>query len=118
MKLIIKKEQHQSDKKGLFGGKKGILFSFFTKIEITQEEQELIDKYRVGDRGLIWVTDSDGDRFPILTVKKLVQGYTKDSGDINTLITFEEELKSECKKFKAFLKVMDSFGGEEIIEIL
>ncbi|MDM8567287.1 hypothetical protein QUF74_16770 [Candidatus Halobeggiatoa sp. HSG11] len=117
MKLIVKKEQHQSDKKSLFSGQKSILFSLFAKIEITQEEQELIDKYRVGDRGLIWATDSDGDRFPILTVKKLVQGYTKDSGDINILITFEEELKSECKKFKAFLEIMESFGGDEIIEI-
>ncbi len=114
MKLTIRRDQ--SAKKGLFGGHKGMNFSLFCRVEISQEEQELINKYKVQEHVLTW-REYQGSQVPGLTVQDLVQGKTSEIGDVATLLNNEEVIKSACQDFKTLLTVMASFGGEEVIEI-
>ena len=114
MKLTIRRDQ--SAKKGLFGGHKGMNFSLFCRVEISQEEQELINKYKVQEHVLTWREYQDS-QVPGLTVQDLVQGKTTEIGDVATLLNNEEVIKSACQDFKTLLMVMASFGGEEVIEI-
>jgi hypothetical protein len=114
VKLIIRRSQ--SAKKGLFGGHKGMTFSLYCRVEISPDEQELVNKYQVHDHVLTW-RNSDGRQIPGLTVQDLVQGKTTDVEDVATLLNNEEVIKSACQDFKNLLLVMASFGGEEILEI-
>lgn len=114
MKLTIRRDQ--SAKKGLFGGHKGMNFSLFCRVEISQEERELINKYKVQDHVLTW-REYEGRQIPGLTVQDLVQGKTTEIGDVATLLNNEEVIKDACQNFKNLLIVMASFGGEEVIEI-
>jgi len=114
MKLIIRRDQ--SAKKGFFGGHKGMRFSLYCRVEISQEEQELIDKYKVHDHVLTW-RKTEGGQIPGLTVGDLVRGKTYELDDVTTLLNNEEVIKEACLDFKNLLLVMASFGGEEVIEI-
>jgi len=114
MKLTIRRDQ--SAKTGLFGGHKGMNFSLFCRVEISPEEQELINRYKVQEHVLTW-REYRGDQVPGLTVQDLLQGTTAEIGDVATLLNNEEVIKSACQDFKTLLMVMASFGGEEVIEI-
>jgi hypothetical protein len=115
MKLTIKRDQ--SAIKGLFGGHKGMTFTLYCKVEISPEEQELINRYKVHDHVLTWWNDDKGQKVPGITVRSLVYGYTREVGDVATLLVDEGEIKEACKSFKNLLLIMASFGGEEVIEI-
>ncbi len=114
MKLIIRRDQ--AAKKGIFGGHKGMNFSLYCKVEISKEEQKLIDKYKVNDHVLTW-REGDNGQIPGLRIKDLVYGHTVELSDVGTLLNNEEVIKGACEDFKNLLLVMASFGGEEVIEI-
>lgn len=114
MKLTIKRDQ--SAKKGFFGGHKGMTFSLYCKVEISPEEQGLIDKYKVNEHVLTW-RQGDNGQVPGITVRNLVDGHTTEIQDVATLLNNEDVIKGACQDFKNLLLVMASFGGEEVIEI-
>ena len=114
MKLRISRDQ--AAKTGIFGGHKGMRFSLSCRVEISPDEQALIEKYKVYDHALTWRETSSG-RIPGLTVQNLVNGYDVELDDVATLLNNEEIIKEACKDFKNLLIVMASFGGEEVIEI-
>lgn len=114
MKLKIRRDQ--AAKTGIFGGHKGMKFSLSCQVEISPEEQALIEKYKVHDHALTWQETSSG-RFPGVTVRSLVDGYNVELDDVATLLNNEEVIKEACKDFKNLLMVMATFGGEEVIEI-
>ena len=93
MKLRIRRDQ--AEKKGIFGGHKGMRFSLSCRVEISEEEEKLIEKYKVNDYVLTW-RDTDGGRIPGLTVKDLVGGYTAELDDVATLLNNEEVIKGAC----------------------
>jgi len=120
MKLIIKRDQ--ADVKGVFGGNKGVCFSLYAKADITGDELELIERYKVKDDVLvshelpIRGVDSDIQYFN-LTVIQLVTGRTVETGSIYALLELEEKIKIGCQNLKELMEVMKTFGGEEVIEI-
>ncbi len=109
MKLIIKK--NQADKKGLFGSNKGVNFSLSTKVVLTPEEQELISKYKVENE--ILMTNDSGQR---TTIQDMVNGQSITTQDIGTLQNNEDVAIGVCKKFKNYLNVLRSFGGEYVLD--
>jgi hypothetical protein len=50
MKLTIRR--NQADVKGLFGGHKGVRFSLFGRVQVSTDENALIERYKVGDYAL------------------------------------------------------------------
>lgn len=113
MKLIIKRDQQVQ--KGIFGGHKGMTFLLSCRVELSPEEEALIEKYKVEDYVLTYTKTSSGET-RIHSIRSLMQGATEEAKDITTLLNNEEIIKDACKNFKTLLEVMATFGGEEVIE--
>ncbi len=115
MKLILKKRQ---DKK-LIG--KGVNFFLNAKVELTEEEQELIKRYRVEKEILlekekkIPLTKNRVFNFAI-TIESLVRGQEFRCGGIGDILDYEKEVKDACGTFKTYLNIMRDFGGTEEVE--
>ena len=105
MKLIIRRDQDV----GLLGG---ISFVLTARVELTSEEEALIKKYKA-HRAVLFV-GSNGNRE--YTIEHLVTGVRDKCKDISVLLANEELYKEVAARFKIFLEVMQSFGGEEVIE--
>jgi hypothetical protein len=115
MKLKIRRDQ--AAKTGLFGGHKGMRFSLSCQVEISSDEQALIEKYKVHDYVLTSLRTSNRVEPKIITVRSLIEGYKEELDDVATLLANEEAITEVCKGFKNLLMVMASFGGEEVVEI-
>jgi hypothetical protein len=108
MKLIIKRDQD----KAFLGGMKFILSC---RVELSPNEQELIQKYKVHNQPLTY-KERKGVDIPSLYIQNLLNGVTQKAKDIEMLLNNEEVIKDACSSFKNFLEVMASFGGEEVVE--
>lgn len=90
-------------------------FSLQCRVELSEKERDLVDRYRVADHVLTW--REQGDRqVPGLTIQDIVRGTAQEVDEVTTLLSNEEVIKSACQEFKTLLEVMATFGGEEIIE--
>jgi len=118
MKLTIKRDQ--ADVKGMFGGHKGVSFSLYAKADITKDERELIEHYKIGEHILasydLPIKGSESMEGN-LSVNRLMNGTNIATDSISTLLELEEKIKEGCQNLKTLLKVMKTFGGEEVIEI-
>lgn len=113
MKLII--QRNQRERKGLLGGHRGMSFILSCRVELTKDEQALIDKYQVGYYTLTY-KEREGQQIPSLTIQDLLRGVNYEIDDVGTLLNNEEVIKEACQDFKNLLVVMESFGGEEVYE--
>ena len=112
--------RNQRDVQGLLGGHKGVDFTLIVRVQITEEERGLIEKYRVADNvvatyRLPSAPNPDFD-FPI-TVRELLNGHTINMRSISSMIRLEKEIRAGCSNLKDWLAVMRTFGGYETIEI-
>ncbi len=104
MKLVIKRSQDR----GMMGG---ISFVLEAKVELTDNEQELVKKYKA-DREVLF---TQGDKYAY-TISSLIGGTRDKCKDIKILLENEEVIKNACANFRTLLDVMAKFGGEEVIE--
>jgi len=114
MKLFIKREQFADT--GLLGGHKGMKFQLSYRLEVTPEEKALVTKYKSEAYPLLIYKDNDGKVVNDLTVGRLMNGGKEVVKDITVLLNNEQNLKNACENFKTLLKVMATFGGEEVHE--
>jgi hypothetical protein len=110
MKLIIQRDQ--ANKKNIFGMHKGVQFSLAYKVMLSPEEFALVKKYKVADEVLH--TTKNGRE---VTIKELMNGTQLIAEDIKILFEMESMVRGVAQSFKNYLDVLESFGGEEIIEI-
>ena len=117
MKLTIKR--NQADVKGLFGGHKGVNFELYSKVEISKEERELIQHYKVESHHLAEyeISTKKGTEIDYITVGNLINGNTIVLSSVSRLLNLEDKIKEGCQDLKNLLLVMASFGGEEVFEI-
>lgn len=118
MKLKIRREQEQ--KKSFLGGNKGMEFTLHCQVELSPEENALVEKAKVGDYVLTKYTlfeHRKGDYETELTVRNLVNGMASTVTNVQKLLGLEDEVKNGCHNLKSLLQVISSFGGEEVIEI-
>jgi len=113
MKLYITKDQA----KGMFGAVKFLLSA---RVELTQEEADLIKRYKADKETLlqksIKIPFTDRTIDVSLTIGSLTAGQTFKCGDIAEILETEKNIKEACEAFKNYLFVMKNFGGEEVIE--
>lgn len=84
-------------------------------MQVSPEEQELIDKYKVGDDILTSYQVSDFSFH--ITVSGLLSAHTVAAKDIASMISIEENIKIACVNLKNWLAIMKTFGGYEATEI-
>ena len=120
MQLIVKRDQ--AEKKGMFGGSKGMAFSLFGQCHITAEEKALIDKYQVERYPLTKKTIppsffNNEARVVTIEIVDLLRGFTHETRDLSELLQMEDQVKEGCVNLKNLLAVMASFGGERTFDI-
>jgi len=113
MKLHLKRSQSGK----LLGGVK---FELEAKAQLTQEESELINRYKVQDELLaekqIKIPLTNKVLVVKLTIGSLISGQKFKCNEISEILGYEEEIKTSCQSLCQLLEVMRSFGGEEVIE--
>lgn len=115
MKLILRRRHR--DKKGILGVGRGIMFILYAKVELTPEEQVLVDRYKAQDIPLGEYNIGHTDVKTKVDVKDLLKGYeTMDIPYVPALLEFEQNIKDACLNLKNILTVIASFDGEEVIE--
>jgi len=113
MKLLITKDQA----KGVFGGVK---FELNAKVALTNEENELVRKYKAEKQVLL----KKEVKIPFtgkaimldITIGSLVAGQAFKCEDVSEILEYENSIKESCSAFKRYLEVMKHFGGEESFE--
>ena len=113
MKLYISRDQ--SEQKGLFGGSKGFSFSLSCRLELTEDEKQIIDKYKQWDIPVYSYATTKGTEAS-WSLRELTTGRTVNCSGVAALLSDEEEIKNACANIQVLLDVMESFGGEEVIE--
>ena len=113
MRLYINRDQG----KGMLGGVK---FEMSAKVQLTNEEAELVRKYKAEKEVLL----KKEIKIPLtgralvlnLTIGSLLNGQTFKCDDIAEVLEYEKNVKESCEAFKTYLEVMRNFGGQEVIE--
>jgi hypothetical protein len=113
MKLRISRNQAS----GMFGAVK---FEVKAQVQLTPEESALVTRYKADKEVLL----KKEIKIPLtgralvldLTIGSLVAGQAFKCNDIAEILEYEENIKQSCESFRRYLSVMESFGGELIIE--
>ncbi|MEV7554692.1 hypothetical protein AB0N89_34175 [Amycolatopsis sp. NPDC089917] len=114
MQLIVKR--NQADRRGVFGGHKGVDFSLFFKLVLSAGELNLVRRYKFEDQPLGWWA-FQGTEVPITSVAEALEGKTMQWPSVVELLARENEIKRACRSLKLLIEVADSFGGEEVFDI-
>jgi ethanolamine utilization protein EutA (predicted chaperonin) len=113
MKLVIRKEQS----KKMMGG---ISFVLHAQVDLTDEELDLVHKYKAYKQVLmnkqLKIPFTSKTLSLNITIGSLINGQTFNCNDIGEILEYENSVKESCESFKNYIEVMASFGGEEIIE--
>lgn len=113
MKLVIKRSQQ--DVKGLLGGNKGVEFTLYYRLDLTSEELELVQRYRLSEYALTWKRFRD-DRIPDDTIANMIAGRSQTVSGVTILVQNEKVIKDACDHLPVLFDVIRSFGGEEVID--
>ncbi len=125
MYLILRRDQRKS----LLGK---IVFQLDVQAEITAEEHQCIQRYRLGDTVLYTkaeLTDRGSGLLGLasrlafkamnisVNVGELVQGKRIECKDILEMLAVEDQIREAAQTFKLVLNAATHFGGEEAIEL-
>jgi hypothetical protein len=113
--MTLKLARNQAS--GVFGGVK---FELSARVALTPDETALISKYKADKEVLlkkeIKIPLTGKSLFLAITIGSLVGGQTFKCDDIAEILEYEENIRESCQRFRNYLSVMHSFGGEEVIE--
>jgi hypothetical protein len=98
----------------MLGGHKGVEFTLSYRLELSSEELELVQRYKLDGYTLTWRT-LDGNRLPDDTIANMLQGRAQTVRDVTTLLGNEEIVKNACDALPTLFEVVRSFGGDEVI---
>lgn len=125
MKLLLRRDQKSS----LMGK---VVFILDVRAELTNEEENNIRKYKLGDTMLytkMEMTDRGSGLLGLasrlafkmvnlsITVDDLANGKRVECKDIVEMLAVEDQIKEAATTFRAVLGAAASFGGEEVIEL-
>jgi hypothetical protein len=113
MRLII--NRRQAEVKGMLGGHKGVSFTLSYRLELTDEERGLVERYKLQNYPLTW-TNTQSGRIPDDTIANMVAGRSQTLNDVTTLLRNEDIVKSACDELMPLFEVCRTFGGDEIVE--
>lgn len=113
MKLVISRDQS----KKMLGG---ISFELSAKVELTNDESEIVKKYKAHNEALL----KKEIKIPLtgrsitlaITIGSLIDGQSFKCNDIAEILEYEQNVKESCEAFKNYIEVMRHFGGQEVIE--
>jgi hypothetical protein len=113
VRLIVNRSQAAMT--GMFGGHKGVEFTLSYRLELTPEEHELVQQYKLEYYPVTWRTQQ-GQRMPDDTISNMLQGRSQTLTDVTTLIANERVVKEACDALPPLFEIVRSFGGDEVVE--
>jgi hypothetical protein len=113
MRLHIRRDQQEV--KGMLGGSRRMSFTLRYKMELTEEESEVVRRYRLEYYPLTWRT-IQGTRTADDTIGNMVEGRSQTVTDVTTLLANEKIVKDACDALPALFNVVRTFGGREIVD--
>ncbi len=103
MKLVIKRRFEPDHK--LSSGTSWPYVSEI-KLDLTDEERELIDRFKLGDHVL------SQKQYSMIQLKNVISGTQERTPSLDVLIGNEEVLRTACAALPAMLDFCRSFGSE------
>jgi hypothetical protein len=125
MKLLVRRNQRS----GLLGK---MIFTLEVRADLSPEERNAIDKYKLGDSVLYeknTIIDPGAGLLGLasrlafkamnmsVSVKDLVNGKKLECKDIVEMLAVEDQIREAGKTFNAVLKAAQHFGGEEVVDL-
>lgn len=107
MQLTV--QRTQADVRGMLGGHKGVNFTLQTQLLFTEEEQQLINHYKMWDYSAF----TQGG-LPV-TLRELAAGRVQTLANVEVLLANEAVVKEALDSIPPLLGVLRSFGGQEVI---
>ncbi|MDD5257532.1 hypothetical protein [Methanothrix soehngenii] len=111
MKLSLIKNQSESN----VLWKRQILYSLSARAELTEEETELMNNYKL-KKMILSSIQIDEKHEQNVTMEMLMIGCIFENELIDRILAIEQEIKNSCQIFKTHMDVRKNFYGEEIIE--
>lgn len=99
----------------MMGGHKGVQFTLTYRLELTREEADLVDRYKLSTFPITFHS-VQGARVPDDTIGNMLQGRSTTLSDVTTLLNNENVVKDACDQLPVLFDVCRSFGGDEIID--
>lgn len=122
MKLVIVRNQ---ESKGMMSKK--VHFSITATVELTEQEQADVKKYKLGDTILYSNMEDRGSGAlgllsrvameVLFTVNNMTQGKKIESSDILEILALEDIITEAAQGFKNVLEASANFGNETVIEL-
>ena len=126
MKIVLERNQKSG---GLLGGKQ--IFSVMFRAEISQQEKDAINKYKLADDVLYQSHDVQGgsgivgavsraymrSKIKSINVRDLVNGKTIECGDVAEMLEVEAQVIEAATGLKNIVEAAMTFGGRHIIEV-
>jgi hypothetical protein len=94
----------------MLGGHKGVAFTLATRLQFTEEEQQLLEHYKMWEYSLF-----TRGQLPV-TIRQLTQGDSQTVENVEILLGNEDIVKRALDQVPPLLSVLRSFGGDEVIE--
>ena len=125
MKLLLRRDQRLA----LIGNRP--IFTLTVRADISDDEREAIETYKLGDAELYGSHEFEGGSgllgmasrlaYKALTinisVKDLTHGKKIECKDIVEMLAVEDQIKEAAKTFAQVLAAAAHFGGEEVVEL-
>lgn len=117
MKLVISRGEQMV--KGAFGGNKGTQFTLQYRLELTSEEAELVEHYRLGDYVVNEGSWDDLKREPIMHSNKLAElasGQNRAFTSLVRLLNEEAAVIGGCDQLPALFDYCRQFKNGRTVE--
>ncbi len=116
MRLVMRRSQNEQT--GLFGGHRGMSFQLDAVAQVTAAEQALLQRYTGVESTRLTTVHNLLGKMPdvTVTVGSLLRGHAFVCKDVLVLLEAEENIKEACRNFRTLLDVMESFGGEIVVD--
>ena len=126
MKIVLERNQKST---GMMTTKQ--VFSVAFRAEVSQEERDAINKYKLADEVLYQSHDVQGgsgitgmlqraymrSKIKSISVRDLVNGKTIECDDITEMLEVEAQVVEAAGGLKNVLEAALTFGGRHIIEV-
>jgi len=113
MRLNIQRSQNEI--RGLLGGSKGFSFTLAYRLELTQVERGIVEKYKLHNYPLTFTT-FQGTKVPDDTIANMLNGVSQTVNSVETLLSNEDVIKKACDSLPILFDVIQSFGGTEVVD--
>lgn len=99
----------------MFGRSRGVEFSLSYQLQLTPEEQELVDRYGLADY-VIAERDDDRGKLVRVTVADAQRGDRYVASSIAKAVNGESVVRSSCQDLAGLLRAARGYGGDETID--